>query len=111
MYPPKKGWKDIQVLPDYQSVIASDVDAIFVCTPNRFIPEVASAALDAGKHVFCEKPPGRNLADVERLMEAEKRNPSRVLKIGFNHRYHYGIIEAKKSVDSGKYGEILAMFL
>jgi predicted dehydrogenase len=107
--PPVKGWEDIQVLPDYQSVIASDVDAIFVCTPNRFIPEVASAALDAGKHVFCEKPPGRNLADVERLMEAEKRNPSRVLKIGFNHRYHYGIIEAKKSVDSGKYGEILWM--
>jgi predicted dehydrogenase len=107
--PPVKGWEDIQVLPDYQSVIASDVDAIFVCTPNRFIPEVASAALDAGKHVFCEKPPGRNLADVERLMEAEKRNPNRVLKIGFNHRYHYGIIEAKKSVDSGKYGEILWM--
>ncbi|MCH7917559.1 MAG: Gfo/Idh/MocA family oxidoreductase [Planctomycetes bacterium] len=107
--PPAKGWDDIQVLPDYRTVINSGVDAIFVCTPNRFIPDVVVASLDAGKHVFCEKPPGRDMHDIERIMEAEKRNPGLVLKIGFNHRYHYGIMEAKKSVDSGKYGEILWM--
>jgi len=107
--PPAKGFKDMQILPDYRAVLASDVDAVFVCTPNRFIPDVVVAALDAGKHVFCEKPPGRSLADIERIMEAEKRNPGQVLKIGFNHRYHYGIMEAKKIVDSGKYGRILWM--
>jgi len=107
--PPTNGFKDLKFLPDYQSVINSDVDAIFVCTPNRFIPEIAVAALDAGKHVFCEKPPGINIADIEKIREAEKKNPGQVLKIGFNHRYHFGIMEAKKIVDSGKYGKILWM--
>jgi predicted dehydrogenase len=65
------------------------------------------AALEAGKHVFCEKPPGRDLADVERIMEAERRHPGQVLKVGFNHRYHYGIMEAKKVIDRGDYGPIL----
>ncbi len=107
--PPDKGFDDLLVLPDYQSVIAADVDAVFVCTPNRFIPDVAVAALDAGKHVFCEKPPGTCLEDVERIMAAERRNPDRVLKIGFNHRYHFAVMEAKRRVESGEYGRILWM--
>ena len=105
--PPAKGFGDMRILPDYGAVIDSGIDAVFVCTPNRLIPEVVVAALDAGKHVFCEKPPGRSLDDVERIMEAERRNPGLVLKIGFNHRYHFGIMEAKKIVDSGKYGRVL----
>lgn len=105
--PPAKGFEDIQILPDYEAVINSDIDAVFVCPPNRFIPDVSIAALEAGKHVFCEKPPGRNMDDIKRIMEAEKRHPELVLKIGFNHRYHYGIMEAKKIVESGKYGKIM----
>jgi predicted dehydrogenase len=105
--PPKSGFEDMSILPDYRAVMESDIDAVFVCTPNRSIPEVAEAALDAGKHVFCEKPPGRNLADIERIMEAERRNPGLAVKIGFNHRYHYGVLEAKKIVDSGLYGDVL----
>jgi predicted dehydrogenase len=105
--PPAKGFGDLAILPDHEAVIASEVDAVFVCTPNRFIPEVVSAALDAGKHVFCEKPPGRTVADVERIVAAERRNPGLTLKFGFNHRYHFGIMEAKKIVESGKYGDVL----
>jgi predicted dehydrogenase len=105
--PPAKGFEDLQILPDFQAVINSDVDAVFVCTPNRFIPEVVTAALDAGKHVFCEKPPGRNMEDIEQIMKAEKRNPDLILKVGFNHRYHFGIMEAKKIIESNKYGRIL----
>lgn len=104
---PTKGFEDIRLLDGYRAVIDSGIDAVFVCTPNRFIPDVVVAALDAGKHVFCEKPPGLSLEDVSRLMEAERRNPGLVLKVGFNHRYHYGIMEAKKIVESGKYGKIL----
>jgi predicted dehydrogenase len=107
--PAVKGFEDIETCHDYGAVINSDVDAIFVCTPNRFIPDVVVAALDAGKHVFCEKPPGRNMDDILRIMEAEERNPGLVLKVGFNHRYHFGIMEAKKIVDSGEYGKILWM--
>jgi len=105
--PPAKGFEDLQILPNYRAVLASDVDTVFVCTPNRFIPDVVVAALDAGKHVFCEKPPGRTVADIERIREAERRHPGLVLKFGFNHRYHFGVMEAKKIVDSGKYGPIM----
>jgi predicted dehydrogenase len=107
--PPKKGFEDMEILPDYQAVIDSDVDAVFVCTPNRFIPDIVVAALDAGKHVFCEKPPGRNLEDVQRIIDAERRNPGLVLKVGFNHRYHFGIMEAKKIVEEQRYGKIMWM--
>jgi predicted dehydrogenase len=88
-------------------LLAADVDAVFVCTPNRFTPEVVIAALEAGKHVFCEKPPGRCISDIERIIEVEGRHPGLKLKFGFNHRYHGGIQEAKRIVDSGRLGRIL----
>jgi predicted dehydrogenase len=106
-YPPDSGFEDMVILPDYKAVINSDVDAVVVCTPNRFIPDTVVAALKAGKHVFCEKPPGRNLEDIRRIMKAEQENPGLTLKVGFNHRYHFGIMEAKKILESGKYGRIL----
>jgi len=105
--PPPIGFDDIHLFDNYKEVIHSGIDAVFVCTPNRFIPDIVIDALDAGKHVFCEKPPGCNMEDITRIMEAEKRNPGLVLKVGFNHRYHFGIMEAKKIVTSGKYGRIL----
>jgi predicted dehydrogenase len=107
--PPAQGFDDLCLLPDHEAVIGSGVDAVFVCTPNRFIPDIVVDALDAGKHVLCEKPPGVSLEDVERIMAAEERNPGLVVKVGFNHRYHFGVIEAKRIVDSGKYGRILWM--
>jgi predicted dehydrogenase len=106
-HPPAKGFDDLVILPDHRAVIDSGVDAVFVCTPNRYSPDVVCAALDAGKHVFCEKPPGRTVADIERIRATEERNPGCVLKFGFNHRYHFGIMEAKKIIDSGTYGRVL----
>ena len=104
---PDDGFPKARLYPNYEAVIQSDVDAVFVCTPNRFAPDVVTAALDAGKHVFCEKPPGRDMADVEQILAAERRNPGLVLKFGFNHRYHFGIQKAKQVVDSEQYGKVL----
>jgi predicted dehydrogenase len=93
---------------DYRRVVGSpDVDAVFVCTPNRYTADVVVAALEAGKHVFCEKPPGRDRADVERIIEAERRAGGLVLKFGFNHRYHAGIQEARRILDGGRLGSII----
>jgi predicted dehydrogenase len=92
---------------DPQALINADVDAVFVCTPNRFTPQYVVAALNAGRHVFCEKPPGRTPADIREMLAAERANPGRTLKFGFNHRYHAGIMEAKRIVDSGHLGPII----
>lgn len=101
------GYPDVACSTDLADVIHSDVDAIVVATPNHITPTTIVSALDAGKHVFSEKPPGRTLEDIEKIIEAEKRNPGLKLKFGFNHRYHAGIQEAKRIIDSGRLGHIL----
>ena len=92
---------------DYRGVLNAGVDAVFICTPNRFTPEATIAALDAGLHVLCEKPPGRSIGDIEDIIAAEERNPQCKLKFGFNHRYHAGVQEAKRIISSGRLGRLL----
>jgi predicted dehydrogenase len=92
---------------DYKSLLETDIDAVFICTPNKFTPEIAIEALNKKMHVFCEKPPGRTVKDIEDMIEAEKANEGLKLKFGFNHRYHDGIMETKSIVESGRLGDIL----
>ncbi len=92
---------------DYNDLLEEGPDAIFVCTSNRYIPEIAVSALQKGIHVFCEKPPGRNLDDINMMREAEKANPGMKLKFGFNHRYHEAVQETKSIVDSGRLGRLM----
>jgi predicted dehydrogenase len=99
----------VPVYDGWEQLVAADLDAIFVCTPNHLIPEVAVAALNAKRAVFCEKPPGRNLADVQRIRAAEAANPGCTLLFGFNHRHHPGIVDAKAIIDSGSLGEVLTL--
>ncbi len=93
--------------PTYQSLIDTGLDVAFVCTPNNITPEATIYALEHGCHVFCEKPPGRTLGDIERIIAAEKAHPELKLIFGFNHRHHPGIVDAKSIVDSGSLGRTL----
>ena len=58
-----------------------------------------------GIHTFCEKPPGRGVDDITRIINAENENVK--LMFGFNHRYHPGIMKAKAITDSGRMGTII----
>lgn len=100
---------DIVRPASWEELLECDLDAVFVCTPNNLIPTIAIAALDSGKHVFCEKPPGRSLLDIQLIHAAEIRNPEAKLIFGFNHRHHPGIMDAKAVIDSGVLGQILTM--
>jgi len=84
-----------------------DVDAVFVCTPNSYIPVLCIQALKAGKHVFSEKPPGFNAAQVEEVVAAERLSCNRKLMYGFNHRHHRSIQKMKQIVESGDLGNVL----
>lgn len=86
-----------------------DIDAVFIATPNHLIKDLVIKALDSGKHVFAEKPPGVSSREVREMIAAEQRNPGRILMFGFNHRYHGSVVEAKKRIDSGEFGRILWM--
>ena len=92
----------------YEDLVArGDVDAVFACVPNRIAPDVVCRSLAAGKHVFCEKPPGRTVADVVRMRKAEAASGGRKLMFGFNHRFHPAMLEAKRLVDSAAMGRVL----
>jgi len=99
----------IRFYPDFRELIQDDLDVIFVCAYNNVSPEAVILSLNNGKHVFCEKPPGRSVEDVERIIEAELANPDLKLMFGFNHRHHYAVMEAKSMVVGGSYGDILWM--
>ncbi len=92
---------------DWRAVIVRpDVDAVLVATPNGFLAEIAVASLEAGKHVLVEKPMGRSLAEALEMQQAAQRT-GRVLKIGFNHRYHPAIAEARRLVAAGEIGKLI----
>ena len=89
---------------DWQAIVRDpDVDAVVVATPNAFLRDVTIAALDAGKHVLVEKPMGRNLDEARQMADAATAS-GRVLKIGFNHRYHPAIRRAHDLVAGGAIG-------
>lgn len=85
------------------------VDAVVVSVSNDTLKENVVKALNYGKHVFCEKPSGRNMAELREMIEAESRNKRLKLMFGFNHRHHESVIRAKQLIDSGEYGQILWM--
>lgn len=100
---------NVPVYSDWKALVDADLDVVFVCTPNNLIPEVAIAAIQSSRHVFCEKPPGRNVGDIRRIRAAEKANPGSKVIFGFNHRHHPGITDAKAIIDSRALGDILTL--
>ena len=97
----------VKFYPTYKDLFTENLDVLFVSLPNYLAAEATIAGLEKGLHVFCEKPPGRTVHDIRKVIEVEGRRPHLRLKYGFNHRYHESVKEAKKIIESGKYGEII----
>ena len=84
------------------------VDAVAVCTPPATHAELAIAALDAGKHLFLEKPVAPSLEEADRIAERAARAPLRVL-VGFNFRRHRLVERARQVVSDGRLGRVQAV--
>lgn len=91
----------------YENLLKEPLDILFISLPNYLAPEVTIAGLEKGLHVFCEKPPGRDVGDILKVREVEQKKPELLLKYGFNHRYHDSVRKAIDIVKSGELGEIL----
>jgi predicted dehydrogenase len=89
-----------------ETIKRDDVDVVINCTPPGVHAEISIAAMHAGKHVLCEKPLTRTVAEAEDMLRVA-RETKRVLKCGFNHRHHPAIWEAKKQLDAGNLGKPL----
>lgn len=91
---------------DYRDMVqAGDVDAISIVTWNNSHAPIAIAALEAGKHVLCEKPPALNAAQAVQMAEAARRS-GRLLMFGFVKRFSQYVQVMKEYIDKGELGEI-----
>ncbi len=94
------------VADDYRRVLdRKDVDAVAVCTPDWLHREHAVAALQAGKHLFCEKPLAITIEDCDEILRAWQKAGTRMM-IGFNMRYAFFVLKMKELIDAGAIGRI-----
>ncbi len=87
---------------------ADDIDVVHICTPNATHADLALRALEAGKHVICEKPLATNAADARELARAAD-SLGRVAAVPFVYRYHPMVREARTRVALGGIGELLTL--
>ncbi len=92
---------------DWRDVVADPkVDVVAITTPNALHREMALAAIDAGKHVYCEKPMGLSLQDAIDMAEAARRAGVKTL-IGYNYLHNPAVLHAKALIDDGAIGRIV----
>lgn len=90
---------------DVAEMLDSDIDAVSIIVPNKFHAPLAIQALEAGKHVFCEKPPAMNAPEVQRMIAARDK-AGKQLMFNFNNRARPESREMKKLIDGGAVGRI-----
>lgn len=91
---------------DLDDLLALRPDAVIVATTHDRLAELACQALEGGAHVLVEKPAGIGVADVDRIAESAEQ-ASRLVKVGFNHRFHPGIARAVAEAHSGRLGRLM----
>jgi predicted dehydrogenase len=88
------------------AVERADVDAVIVSTSNDALAPVTAAAVAAGKHVLVEKPAARNPDELVPIIAAADQRGV-CIQVGFNHRYHPALQQARRLVDSGVLGPMM----
>jgi predicted dehydrogenase len=102
----KYGKEEAKVYTDYLELLADlSIDIVHVCTPNDSHADLTIAALEAGKHVMCEKPMAKTSEDAKRMVEAANRTGKK-LTIGYNNRFRPDSRHLKKLCEEGSLGEI-----
>lgn len=98
------GWEDAET--DWRKLIArDDIDLIDINAPSDAHKQIAIAAAEAGKHLFCEKPLALSLADAREMLDAAERAGVKHM-IGFNYRFATAVQLAKKLIAEGRIGQI-----
>ena len=89
-----------------EELLATGPDVVVVATVHDQLAGLAERALQAGAHVLVEKPAGVSTAQIEHLIECQRAS-GRLVKVGFNHRFHPGIVRAAEEVHRGRHGELM----
>ena len=99
-------------LDAYRKVINSGVDVVLLASPPGFRPVHLRAAVEAGKHIFCEKPMATDAPGVRSVMESVRLAKERSLALvaGFCWRYDYPLRELFKRIHEGQIGNVRAIY-
>jgi len=102
----KYGSPEALICADYHALLArADIDVVHVCTPNSTHAEITVAALEAGKHVMCEKPMAKTAAEAKTMLEAAKRT-GKLLTVAYQNRFRDDSLFIKGLCEAGELGEI-----
>lgn len=100
-----KGFGITRLYSDYHAIIEDEeIDAVFICTPTAMHAKISMETINAGKHVFCEKPVALSLAetrDVIKLLEGKNVK----YQVGFNQRSDHNYVAVKNAILAGKIGK------
>lgn len=97
----------VEAVGEWKKFVArKDLDVIIVAVPNAFAMPIVLAALKNGKHVLCEKPLGVSVKESKAMLMAA-REAHRLLKVGFNHRFHASLMKAHEIFKKGGIGKVL----
>ena len=101
---------DLWALDAYKGVMASDVDMVILATPPGFRPVHFQAAVEAGKHVFMEKPVSVDVAGAQMIMEAGRVAGEKGLSVvaGTLYRRQPSFVEAVNRIHDGMIGQIVS---
>ena len=95
-----------KVYTDYKELLKDkDIEVVHVCTPNRSHSFITVDALEAGKHVMCEKPMAINYAEAKKMLDAAQRTGKK-LTIGYQNRNTPQAQYLKRAVENGDLGDI-----
>jgi len=102
----KYGTPDAKVYTDYRELLKDEsINNVRVLTHNKAHAEISIAAMKAGKHVLCEKPMAANYADALEMYNVHKET-GMILTIGYQHKYDFDVIYAKKEAEKNTFGEM-----
>lgn len=95
-----------KVTKDYKDILNdADIDAVLVCSSTDTHAAISIEAINAGKHVFCEKPVDHSIEKIQAVADALKEHPDIKFQVGFNRRFDHNFAAIRKAYDDGKIGE------
>lgn len=95
-----------KVTKDYKDILNdTDIDAVLVCSSTDTHAAISIEAINAGKHVFCEKPVDHSIEKIQAVADALKEHPNIKFQVGFNRRFDHNFAAIRKAYDDGKIGE------
>lgn len=102
----KKEFKDVFFSSNPDEVLAmSEVEAVLICTPTSSHAPMIELALKSGKHIFCEKPVDLSLERTKALVDMANQSSVKLM-LGFNRRFDPDFLQARRSIQAGRIGDI-----